>query len=43
MARITKRVVDGLEPRETEFFYWDSELIGFGVRVHPLASRVHHP
>lgn len=39
VARITKRVVDGLKPREAEFFCWDSELIGFGVRVQPSAAK----
>src|SRR5215510_8511445 len=39
MARITKRVVDGLKAREAEFFCWDTELIGFGVRVQPSGAR----
>jgi hypothetical protein len=31
--RVTKRVVDRLIPRATEFTVWDSKLPGFGVRV----------
>lgn len=33
--KITKRLVDGLQPRASEFILWDSELSGFGVRVRP--------
>lgn len=32
-VRITKRVVDALKPTDAEYFVWDSDLIGFGVRV----------
>lgn len=33
--RLTKKLVDALEPTELEFVVWDSELTGFGVRVRP--------
>jgi integrase len=36
--RITKRVVDGLKPRASEFAVWDSKLPGFGVRVRPSGA-----
>jgi integrase len=36
--RITKRVVDGLKPRETEYAVWDAHMPGFGVRVRPTGS-----
>jgi hypothetical protein len=36
--RITKRVVDGLEPKAREFAVWDSKLPGFGVRVRPSGT-----
>jgi hypothetical protein len=33
MAKITKRVVDALQPMKAQdVFTWDSELRGFGVR-----------
>jgi integrase len=38
-TRITKRVVDGLKPGATEYFHWDPELVGFGVRVQPSGAR----
>jgi uncharacterized membrane protein len=33
MAKITKHVIDGLKPRAKDYFVWDGELRGFGVRV----------
>ncbi|MBZ9603991.1 site-specific integrase [Phyllobacterium chamaecytisi] len=33
MPKITKRVVDAIEPNGTDYYVFDSELIGFGVRV----------
>ena len=38
-ARITKRVVDGLKSTGTEYFAWDPELKGFGVRVRPSGAK----
>src|SRR5262249_29250854 len=37
--RITKRTVDGLRPRASEYFHWDSELSGFGVRIRPTGAK----
>jgi len=36
--RITKRVVDRLKPRASEFAIWDAKLPGFGVRVRPSGA-----
>lgn len=38
-GRITKRTVDGLDPRATDYVHWDKELTGFGVRVRPSGSK----
>jgi integrase len=35
ILKITKRTVDALSPRERPFIAFDSDLIGFGVRVMP--------
>ena len=37
--RITKRVVDAAKPKNQEFFVWDGELIGFGLRVLPSGVK----
>lgn len=37
--RITKRMVDGLEPREAEYTTWDRDLTGFGIRVRPTGAK----
>jgi Arm domain-containing DNA-binding protein len=35
---ITKSLVDGLEPRGSEYTVWDAKLPGFGVRVRPTGA-----
>ena len=32
-VRLTKRLIDGLEPEEVDRFLWDSEVIGFGLKI----------
>src|SRR5262249_42570786 len=39
--RITKRAVDAAEPRRTEYFLWDGDLIGFGLRVWPSGVKTY--
>ena len=41
MAKITKRTVDALEPREREHVLWDDEIKGFGVRVRPSGRKTY--
>ena len=36
---ITKRHVDGLQPGAAEYFSWDRDLKGFGVRVQPTGEK----
>lgn len=38
-TKITKRVVDALEPSERDVIVWDSEVKGFGVKVTPKGRR----
>jgi integrase len=38
VAKLTKRVVDGLKPATRDVFAWDGELRGFGVRVKPSGA-----
>jgi integrase len=37
--RITKRVVDSLQPAGEDYFVWDKALIGFGVRVQRTSVK----
>jgi integrase len=41
MAKLTKRAVDALEPGSPDYFVWDAELPGFGVRVWPSGRKVY--
>jgi integrase len=41
MPKISKRIVDGAEPRERDYFIWDSELVGFAVRVLTSGRRTY--
>ena len=36
---ITKRLIDGLKPSESEYFVWDSSLSGFGLRVQISGAK----
>lgn len=41
MAKLTKRVLDGLKPQEADYFEWDDDLPSFGVRVWPSGKKVY--
>ena len=41
MAKITKRSVDAATPGDREFFIWDEELKGFGLRVYPSGRKMY--
>ncbi|HZG28323.1 MAG TPA: site-specific integrase, partial [Ensifer sp.] len=39
--KLTKRIIDGLEARDKDYFEWDDELPGFGVRVWPSGRKTY--
>lgn len=39
MPKLTKRIVDGAKPKGRDFFMWDSEMPGFGLRVFASGRR----
>jgi integrase len=40
-AKITKRKVDAVNPKERDVFIWDIETKGFGLKVTPVGSKVY--
>ena len=39
MAKLTKRFIDSLRPRERDFVVWDADMPGFGIRVKPSGRK----
>jgi integrase len=39
-VRLTKSVIDQLQPGSTDVVYWDASLAGFGVKVTPRGRKV---
>lgn len=39
MPRLSKRIVDAAETRSSDYFIWDDELPGFGLRVFQSGKR----
>ncbi len=40
-TRITKRAVDDATPEARDFYLWDSELSGFGLKVTPSGTKTY--
>lgn len=41
MPKLTKRIVDCLQPETKERIIWDDELGGFGIRIYPTGRKVY--
>lgn len=39
MPRLSKKLVDELKPKPKDYFVWDDQVKGFGVRVKPSGTR----
>jgi integrase len=39
--KLTKRAIDALEPGDRRETYWDSEVVGFGLRIAPNGGRTY--
>jgi Site-specific recombinase XerD len=40
-TRITKSLIDAIEPGQTDVWIWDRELPGFGIRVQPSGRKTY--
>ena len=38
--KLTKSLIEGLKPKQKDYFVWDSELRGFGVKVTPTGRKI---
>ncbi len=41
MAKLTKRLIDAMAPKDTDYLVWDDEVTGFGIRVWPTGKKVY--
>ena len=41
IQRITKRVVDAIQPGDRDVFLWDADLAGFGLKVTPTGKKTY--
>lgn len=41
VQKLTKAVIGALKPESKEYFVWDSELTGFGVRISPKGRKTY--
>ena len=39
MPKLTKKIVDAAKPKKKEYFVWDGDLPGFGLRVFPSGKK----
>lgn len=39
MAKLTKRLIDAAEVRAVEYFIWDDDIPGFGLRILPSGRK----
>lgn len=39
MPRLTKRTIEALQPRRTDYLVFDDEVLGFGVRIYPTGRK----
>ncbi|MBI1220498.1 MAG: tyrosine-type recombinase/integrase [Rhodobacteraceae bacterium] len=41
MPKLTKRTIDALQPGAADYFVWDSEIVGFGIRVMRSGAKTY--
>ncbi len=41
MTKLTKRTVEALKIEAKDYFVWDTQITGFGVRVMPSGAKTY--
>ena len=41
MPKLTKRAVDALSPKAKDYFVWDTQIAGFGIRIMPSGAKTY--
>lgn len=41
MPKLTKRTVDSLYPKAKDYFVWDTQIAGFGIRIMPSGAKTY--
>lgn len=41
MPKLTKRAVDALLPNAKDYFVWDTQIAGFGIRIMPSGAKTY--
>lgn len=41
MSKLTKRSIDALNPKDSDYVIWDSQLKGFGIRIWPSGKKTY--
>jgi len=41
MPKLTKRTIDALQPGDADYFVWDTEIVGFGIRVMRSGAKTY--
>ena len=41
MIKLTKRTVESLKPGAKDYFVWDAQIVGFGLRVMPSGAKTY--
>ncbi len=41
MPKLTKRVVDALKAETKDYFIWDTQIAGFGIRIMPSGAKTY--
>ena len=41
MPKLTKKLVDAVDPSDADTFLWDAEVKGFGLKISPAGRKTY--